>query len=134
MAIDTSIPTIETTMRISTRAKPRFLLPLRIGSSIASPLHGRGVNVEHILTAPGVRLGIVLHAALSPLPAVGHGIDGNPPQKFDLLVDLVGDPAACHQDFQRLGITFGPDLERTKVTLIGAVLVLVDGPADVVER
>src|SRR5262245_23783251 len=117
MAIDTSIPTIETTMRISTSVKPR-LLPLRIGCSISSLVHRSGVNVEHILPAPGVGLGIVLHAPFSPILAVRHGINGNPAQELDLLVHLVGDLDTVNQDVQRLGIAFGPDLHRSKVALI----------------
>src|SRR5437667_4634340 len=100
MAIDTSIPMIETTMRISISVNPRRRLPLRIRCSIAGLIHAVRVDAKYVLPAPGGGLGIVLHAALSPVLAVGHRIDRNAAQEFDLLIHLVGDLDAVHQDFQ----------------------------------
>src|SRR5260370_13915619 len=89
-AIDTSIPMIETTIRISISVNPRrALLPLGIRCSIASLFKAVGIHVEHILPAPRRRLRIVLHAALSPVPRVSHWIERNPPQEFHLLIHLV---------------------------------------------
>src|ERR1700738_137037 len=97
-AIDTSIPMIETTIRISISVNPRrALLPFGIGSSIASLFKAVGIHVEHVLPAPGRRLRIVLHAALSPVPSIGHWVKRDPPQEFHFLVHLVRDLDALHQ-------------------------------------
>src|ERR1700730_3865638 len=98
MAIETSIPMIETTIRISISVNPRRCLPLRIGCTIASLIKGVGIDVKHVLPAPGGGLGIVLHTALSPVPRVSHRIERNPTQEFDFLVNLVGDLDPLHQD------------------------------------
>src|ERR1700722_17824121 len=93
MAIDTRIEMIAITMISSISVYPRradlvdsfsMSLPLRIGSSIARPLHALGVDVEHILPGPAIRFGIVLRAALAPVVGPRHGIDGNAAQKLDL--------------------------------------------------
>src|SRR5262245_8004726 len=126
-AIDTSIPTIETTINISISVKPRLCLPLGIGCSIASLIHTGGVDGEYVLPAPSVGLGVVLHAAFPPFPCVGHRIQGNSSQEFYFLVHLVGDLDAFHQDFQRLGIALCPYFELAELSLVGLVLVLIDG-------
>src|SRR5882757_6083563 len=113
-AIDTRIPMIETTMRISIRVKP-CRLPLRVCCSIASLVVGFGIDGEHVLPAPGGGSRIVLHAALSPVAAVGHRVQGNAPQEFYFLVHLVGDLHAFNQDFQRFGIAFSAYFERAEV-------------------
>src|SRR5258706_11063763 len=132
--MDTRIPMIETTMRISISVNPTRRLPLRIGHSIASLLHGGGIDVEHILAAPGHRLGVILHAALAPITSIGHGIERDSSQELHLLVDLVGDFHAFDQNLQRLGISFSPYLQRAEVALVGAVLIPVDGSANLIER
>src|SRR5713226_5529015 len=114
---DTSIPMIETTMRISISVKPRRCLPLGVGRSIASLIVAVGIDAEHVLPAPGGGFRIVLHAALSPIACVGHRVERDAAQEFYFLV---------HQVFQCFGITFGSHLERTEVALIGPVLVLID--------
>src|SRR5437762_3458057 len=125
-AIDTSIPMIETTIRISISVKPRRCLPLGVGSSIASLIVAVGIDAEHVLPAPGGGLRIVLHAALSPIARVGHRVERDAAQEFYFLVHLVGNLDALDEDFQRFGITFGSHLEWTEVALIGPVFVLID--------
>src|SRR5229473_2155859 len=95
-AIDTRIPMIETTIRISISVKPRRL-PLRVCRSIASLVVGIGVDIEHILSAPGGGFRVVLHAALSPVAGIGHGVLRDAAQEFYFLVYLVGDLHAFHQ-------------------------------------
>src|SRR6266478_10036378 len=126
-AIDTSIPMIDTTISISISVKPRRCLPLGVGRSIASLIVTVGIDAEHVLPAPGGGFRIVLHAALPPITAVGHGVERNAAQEFYFLVHLVGDLDALYQDLQCFGITFGPHLERTEVTFIGPIFVLIDG-------
>src|SRR6266478_4920348 len=118
-AIDTSIPMIDTTISISISVKPRRCLPLGVGSSIASLIVAVGIDAEHVLPAPGGGFRIVLHATLSPIARVGHGVERDAAQKFYFLIHLVGDLDPLHQDLQRFGITFGAHLERTEVALIG---------------
>src|SRR5215813_13266534 len=117
-AIDTSIPMIETTMRISISVKPRRLLPLRVRGSIASLIHAVSIDVEHVLPAPGVGFGIVLHDAFSPLPCAGHRIERNPAQEFDFLIHLVGELDTLHQAFQRLGVAFRSYFQGAEITLV----------------
>src|SRR5712691_13524766 len=102
---------IETTMSISISVKPRRSLPLRVRGSIASLIHAVGIDVEHVLSAPGVGLGVVLHAAFSPLPRAGHRIERHPAQEFHFLIHLVGDLDTLDQNFQSLGVAFGSYLE-----------------------
>src|SRR5579872_4793541 len=137
IAIETRIPTMETTIRISISVKPRRLTkaasPLRVWRSIASLLVAGSVNIEHILTAPGSGFRIVLHAALAPFARVGHRIERNSAQKFYFLVRLVGDLHAFHQNLQSLRITLGTDFERTEFVLVGMIFILIDGVPDLVQ-
>src|SRR5579862_9062918 len=90
-AIETRIPIIETTIRISISVNPRRASPLRVGRSIGGLIHAGSVDIEHILTAPGGGFGLVLHTAFSPVASVGHRVERNAAEEFYLLVDLVRD-------------------------------------------
>src|SRR6266849_7457973 len=65
-------------------------LPLRIRSSIRCSVGALGVNVEQVLAAPAVGLGIILCAALTPIRRIRHGVLRDAPQKTDFLVHLSG--------------------------------------------
>src|ERR1019366_4207018 len=80
-------------------------LPFRIGSSIGCLVFGFGIDIKDILAAPGHTRRVVLHAADTPLPRVGHGIERDTPQKLELGIGrLAGALHAVHQRFQRFGI------------------------------
>src|ERR1700736_796641 len=96
--------TIAMTIISSMRVKPRRVrsrpgLPFRIGCSIARLLRTLGVHIENILPTPGLRLRLVAGAALAPIEGVGHGVLGDAPQKFNLLIDR---PRGFHALYQLL--------------------------------
>src|SRR5713101_4414228 len=72
-------PTVQTHTRYS--ACRTTLVPVQIRSSIRRLFGALGVNIEDILAAPTHGLGIILHAALSPVGGIGHGIFGNSAQE-----------------------------------------------------
>src|SRR5579859_5054741 len=92
---------------ISEKPRERVCLPLGIRSSIRSLFRALGENVENILAAAAARFGVVLHAALSPIGGIGHGVFGNPAEEANFGVGLSGLFHALDQDFQALRVAFG---------------------------
>src|SRR5436190_24214787 len=101
MAIETRITMIDITIKSSMSVNPKSRTrrrgeaatrrsPLCIRSPISGLVGALGINVEDVLSAPASRLWVVLHASLSPVPRVGHGILGNAAQKPDFLIHLPG--------------------------------------------
>src|SRR5690349_12624376 len=104
MATDISIAMIAITIISSTSVNPNRRLfmrsPLRVGRPVARFVHALGVDIEHVLPAPGLPLRIVASAAQTPVVGVGHRIFRNPPQVFDLLVHRSSGLYAIHQLLQ----------------------------------
>src|ERR1700719_4844096 len=100
MATDIRIAMIAITIISSTSVNPKRRLfmnsPLPVGCSIARLVHALGVDLEHILAAPGLRFRIVASASKTPLEGPGHGVLRNPPQVFDFLVHRAGGLYAVH--------------------------------------
>src|SRR5262245_54259307 len=91
--------TIRSSMRVnpfSFRISPVFVVRLPIESL---PLRGR-VHVEDVLVPPGVRVRLVLIGTQPPLLRLGHRVDRNAPQEFDLLPEGAGLLHAIHQGLQ----------------------------------
>src|ERR1035438_8803986 len=84
----------------------RFMLtlPLGVGFSIAVSLRGFAIDVVNVISAPGLRLDVVLHAAETPLFGFGERISRDEAQKLDFLAVGALRLDALHQDVQRFGI------------------------------
>src|SRR5882762_12489 len=102
MAIETRITMIDITIKSSMSVNPKWSTrrrgdraarqsPLCIRSPISRFLGALGIDVEDVLAAPAGRLRVVLHAALSPVGRVGHGIFRDSAQEPDFLVHLPGE-------------------------------------------
>src|SRR6476469_693008 len=109
-AMESKTAMIARTTINSISVKPRCHLPFRIRFTITVSIHGFRVHVENILATPGIRSGLVLHAALSPLGIARHWIFRNAPQEFELsslsiAADRVGQFDAFHQNLKRSRIT-----------------------------
>src|SRR5271154_6377153 len=87
--------------------------PFAIRCSIARFIHALGIDVEHVLAAPGLRRGIITIAPEAPLIVVGHGVFGNAAQILHLLVHRSGGLDPIHQLLQALGIVVGIELRGT---------------------
>src|ERR1700686_2390688 len=100
MATDIRIAMIAITIISSTSVNPKRRLlmnsPLPVGRSVARLVQALGINLEHILPAPGLSFRIVASAAKTPVVRLGHGVLRNPPQVFDLLVHRTGGLHAVH--------------------------------------
>src|ERR1700682_5034771 len=98
MAMDMRIAMIAITIINSTSVNPsrlretlsRSASPLGIGGAISRLVGGLAVHIENILASPGLRLRVVLIAALAPVERIGHGVLGDAPQELDLLIHLTG--------------------------------------------
>ena len=88
-----------------------------------------GVDVEDVLAAEGVGVGVVLIGAEAPFGGAGHGVDGDAAKEFDL---FVLDVDAVDEGFEVGGIAeaVGLDLHGS---LVGGVLVAIDGVAHLPE-
>ena len=88
-----------------------------------------GVDVEDVLAAEGVGVGVVLVGAEAPVGGSGHGVDGDAAEEPDLLVLNVD---AVDEGFEVGGIAeaVGLDLDGS---LVGGVFVAVDGVAHLPE-
>src|SRR6266567_6646745 len=63
---------------------PSTQLPVLILGAVERDAGRLGVNIENIVTVPGVGRGIVLHGTQSPLGIAGHGIYRNVAQELQL--------------------------------------------------
>src|SRR6187551_605528 len=93
--------------------KPR--LPVLVLRPIEPSSVGSGVHVEHVLPAPGGRVGFVLVRPETPFGGAGHRVDRNSPQETDLAAgDVVGRRHALDQHLEVLRVAFAArlDLER----------------------
>src|SRR5215510_7436747 len=105
----TRIPITTITIISSSRVKPawrsRRALPVTVLASVQGLARDLGVDVVHVVPAPGVLVGGVLVAAQAPFLAAGHGIDGDAPQPAALhAVHAADGDAALHQQVQALGV------------------------------
>src|SRR5258708_14667486 len=108
--------------------------PLRVESSIARPFRALRVHVEYILPAPALRGRVVLFAAHAPLPRIGQRIDGDAPQKLDLLpFGALQKLHALHQLIERLRVSVGSEFDLDFSRQRG-VFVIVDGLANLAQR
>src|SRR6267378_1736175 len=120
MAIDTRMAMIAITIINSISVKPSRLRetrfcrtsPLGIGGAISRLIGALAIHIENVLTSPGLRLRVVLIAALAPVERISHGVLGDAPQEFDLLIHLSGQLYAFHQLLQGLGPAIGSELLR----------------------
>ena len=64
---------------------------------LSSAVERKRKHVEHVLAAPTLGIGIVLHRAHAPFGVAGHGVGGNSPQKANVL-DRTGAAAASAVD------------------------------------
>src|ERR1700677_519856 len=92
MASDSRMTMMLMTTISSIRVKPRCRERCLIESSpglvlraIQASTFGLGVNVEDVVSAPGVRVRIILHGTHSPLILAGHGVNRDVPQEAHLL-------------------------------------------------
>src|SRR5271163_3285374 len=90
MTIISSISVKPNRRRVETGWALANASPFRIGRSIARLVHALGVHIEYILTAPGLRSGIVTIASKTPVVRIGHGVLRDAPQVFHLLVHRPG--------------------------------------------
>src|ERR1700730_16668163 len=110
MAIPTRMAMIAITIISSISVKPNCLRvrfrrasPLGIGGAISRLVGGLAIHIENILASPGLRLRVVLIAALAPVERIRHGVLGDTPQELDFLIHLAGHLDAFHQLLQSLG-------------------------------
>src|SRR5579863_5979356 len=114
-AIDTKISRMDITTISSRRVKPAlfflafivYQLPVLILGAVERCARRFGVNVENVIAIPGVRSGIVLHGAHSPLGIAGHGIDGNAAQELQF---FSADVHSIDQSIQVRRIAFRANL------------------------
>src|ERR1700736_620373 len=138
MAIPTRMAMIAITIINSISVKPsclrvrfrRRVSPLGIGGAISRLLGALAIHIENILASPGLRLRVVLVAALAPVERIGHGVLGDAPQELDLLIHLTSQLYAFHKLLQALGPAIGSELLRPQQILIGGVLVFIHRGAD----
>src|ERR1700730_12311372 len=109
MAIPTRMAMIAITIISSISVKPNCLRvrfrrasPLGIGGAISRLLGALAIHIENILASPGLRLRVVLVAALAPVERIGHGVLGDAPQELDLLIHLTGQLYAFHKLLHKL--------------------------------
>ena len=61
-------------------------LPCGVLCSVEGGAGALGVDVEDVLAAEGVGVGVVLIGAEAPFGGAGHGVDGDAAEELDLLV------------------------------------------------
>src|SRR4051794_6917061 len=108
--IEMSEMTISSSTSVNPPGRP---LPVLVFRTIERLGVGFRENVEDIAAPPRCGVGSVRVRPHSPLGALGHGIDGNPPEKLELhtgRVVVLGD--AVHQRFEarRVVLAAGLDL------------------------
>src|SRR5208283_3793615 len=119
---------IAMTIISSISVKPQTCLPIRIGRAIRRFLRGFGIDVEYVLTAEALGLGIVLVASHSPVRRFGEGVAGNAAQEADLsALGVVGELDPLYEHIQAVGITVRVDLGGSDLLVVASVLVFVDG-------
>src|SRR5689334_20328235 len=109
----------------STRVKPR--LPFRVGCAIFRFLRRLRIDIKHVLSAPRSALRIVGRAPHSPVSCASKWIFGNASQELDLLVNLPRHLNALHENFERLRVAVGTQLDGAELSCICGVLVFIDG-------
>ena len=105
------------------------VLPCGVLRSVECGSGALGMDVEYVLAAEGVGVGVVLIGAESPFGGAGHGVDGDAAKELDLFVLYVD---AVDQGFKVRGIAeaVGLDLHGS---FVGGVFVAVDGFAHLPE-
>src|SRR5882757_9398957 len=104
-------------------------LPCGIFGSVECGALALGVDVEYVLAAEGVGVGVVLIGAEAPFGGAGHGVEGDAAKELDLLVLNVD---AVDQGFEVWGIVEAVGLDLYG-SFVGGVLVAVDGVAHLPE-
>src|SRR5689334_11973828 len=112
--------------------KFNLLSPIRVLRAIHGRSSGLGIHIKNVLAAPMPRIWIVLDRSQAPVGAAGHGINGDLPQKNNLLVAAASKLHATHESLEIRWITFGSDID-TDGLVVRSVFVTVDGVADFVE-
>src|SRR5271166_4099950 len=132
MASDSRMMMILMTTISSISVNPRWkrlfmarTLPRLVLRPVQSGAVRLGVNVEDALSAPGIRVRVVLHGAQAPFRLAGHRIHRNSPQKTQLLAVGIHALDQCLQ-IGRITLAVKLSLESAA---IGRVLVPVDGVA-----
>src|SRR5262245_52166763 len=82
-------------------------LPVLVLRTVEPSSIARGVNLEHVLTAPRGRVRAVLVRALAPLAALGHRVDGNATQELQLSTGcIVGHRHALDEHVEIFRVAF----------------------------
>src|SRR6516225_1819375 len=107
-----------TTTTSSISVKPRSVisrfttLPVLVFRAVKRFAFERRVNVEHVLSAPSRRIGLVLVRAHAPLVATCHGVDRNAPQELQFPPrGIIGGSHPIHQRLQVGRIVLAADLD-----------------------
>src|ERR1700736_1078642 len=83
-------------------------LPCGVFCSVECSALALAVDVEYVLAAEGVRVGVVLIGAKAPIGGAGHGIDWDAAEEFNLFVLNVD---AVDQGFEVRGIAEAVSLD-----------------------
>src|SRR5215471_14189478 len=114
MAMVIRMTMIVTTTISSTKVNPRrrwAALPLSIWSPIRRLIGRLAVDVKYILTTPARGLGVVLIAAHSPIGVACKRVARNAAEQIDFLIFRAVEFDPVHQNFQRLRIAVGTELD-----------------------
>src|SRR6186713_675088 len=82
-------------------------LPVLIACAVVGDTARLAVDLENVLSSPGLRCGFVLVGAHAPVVRIGHGIERDLPQKLDVFAGLANKLNALNQSVQRLRISLG---------------------------
>ena len=114
---------------IKVKPRSRLLVRFAITRSCTPCRRARalrlGEHIKNVLSAPGIRVGIVLHGTHAPFRAVGHRIFGNAAQEANFFAAHIH---TFHQGFQVRRIALGAHLDL-ECLAIGGIFVAVDGVA-----
>src|SRR4029453_10437455 len=94
---------------------PHLSSPVLVLRSVEGRSLEGGVHIEHVLTAPARRIGLVLIGTQSPPVSVGHRVYRNSPQELELAArDVVRRRYTIDERLQvgRIAFTAHLDLER----------------------
>src|SRR6185503_8265935 len=116
--------------------EPTHDLPVTVLGAVERSRTALGKHVEHVLPAPRRRVRLVLVRPQAPLHAVGHRVDRNPPQVFELAAGrVVGRRHALDErlEIRRIAFVVGLQLRRRNLPDVDGVLELVDRHPDLAQ-
>src|SRR5580698_10355814 len=105
------------------------VLPCVVLRPVESSAVALGVNIEDVLAAEGVGVGVVLVGAEAPFGGAGHGIDGDAAKELDLLILNLN---AVDQGFEVGRVVEAVGL-GDEGSFFGGILIVVDGVAHLPE-